>query len=185
MTRRQTVLAGVLLVLPGAGAAVWAYRQQAEAARLEQRARDEALAEEDRAWDRRRLARLRADREAALAALPARVAEAFAADPLPPAAAERRAAELGMRVVGAWRGPHPDGGTREVEYRADGTFRDAVTGAGAREWVGTWAVARLTGTRVLHLTRGGGGPASIKMTVEGDELIHDDEPGRATVLRRL
>ena len=83
MTRRQTALVGVLLVLPGAGAAVWAYQQQAEAARLERRARDEALAAEDRAWDRRRLARLNADRQAELAALPGRVAAAVA-PPLAP-----------------------------------------------------------------------------------------------------
>jgi hypothetical protein len=173
MTRLRALVA-VLILLPVGVVAVWAYQRQVEAVRLEQRARDEAFADEDRAWDERRLARDRADRRAALAALPGRVADAFA---LPPAVAERRAAELGKAVVGTWRG-----GTREVEYRADGTFRDAVTGR--REWVGTWAVARLTGTRVLHLTRAGGGPAAVRLTIEGDELIHDDEPGRATVLRR-
>ncbi len=173
MTRRRALVA-VLVLIPVGGVAVWAYQQRVEAGRLAQRARDESFAAEDRAWDERRLARLRADRRAELAALPGRLADALA---LPPRVAEARAAELGKGVVGTWRG-----GPREVEYRADGTFRDAV--AGGREWVGTWAVARLTGTRVLHLARTGGGPAAVRMTLEGDELIHDDEPGRATVLRR-
>jgi len=172
--RRHIALVGALILLAVGGAAAWAYLRRAEAERVEQRARDEAFADEDRAWNEQRLARLRADRQAALAALPGRVAGAFQ---LPPAAAEKRAAEMGKRLVGTWRGD-----TREVEYRADATFRDAVTDG--REWVGTWEVARLTGTRVLHLTRAGGGPEVVRLSFEGDELIHDDTPGRATVLRR-
>lgn len=176
MTRLRALVAGLILLAVG-GVAVWAYRQRVEAERLEQRARDEALADADRAWDERRLIRLRADRQAELAALPGRVVNAFAADPLPPAVAEKRAAEMGKQVVGVWVG-----GGRTIEYHPNGTFRDAATGG--RECAGTWAVARLTGTRVLHLTRTGGGPGLVKMTIEGNELIHDDEPGTVSVLRR-
>lgn len=175
MTRRRALVA-VLILIPVGAVAVWAYQQRVEAERLAQRARDESFAEEDRAWNRRRIARLQAERRAEIAALPARVADAVV-PPLPPAVAEKRAAELGKQLIGVWVG-----GGRTVEYHPDGTFRDAVDGG--REWAGTWEVARLSGTRVLHLTRAGGGPAAVRLTIEGNEVIHDDEPGRAVVLRR-
>lgn len=80
---------------------------------------------------------------------------------------------LGTALVGVWAG-----GGREIEYRADGTFRDG-------EQSGTWKAAGLTGTKVLAVERTGGGPARVRVTFEGDELLHDGpEPGTVLVLRR-
>ena len=80
---------------------------------------------------------------------------------------------LGTALVGVWAG-----GGREVEYRADGTFRDG-------DLSGTWKVAGLAGTKVLALERTGGGPARVRVTFEGDELLHDGpEAGTVLVLKR-
>jgi hypothetical protein len=80
---------------------------------------------------------------------------------------------LRTELVGVWAG-----GGREVEYRADGTYRDG-------ELAGTWEPAGLTGTKVLTVRRTGGGPARVRVTFEGDELLHDGPgPGVVTVLRR-
>jgi hypothetical protein len=155
--------------------------------REQQRAHQDALVAEERAvMAEEQHARERAAGRVDLAALPAAIPGLFpAGGPLPPDVAAKQAAELGQKAIGVWRGPGPDGGTREVEYRADGTFRDAVTGGPApREWAGTWEVVGTRGTRVLRVARLGGGPMAVQLSFEGDELIHDAEPGRATVLRR-
>ena len=68
--------------------------------------------------------------------------------------------------------------------RALSEVLDAHGAADGRGWAGTWAVERLGGTRVLHVRRTGGGPGVVRVSVEGDELIHDTEPGRAAALRR-
>jgi hypothetical protein len=105
--------------------------------------------------------------------------------PLDPAEAGARIDALAGRLLGVWTGVGADGGTRVVEYRDDGTFRDEVTGGPApRRWAGTWTVERLVGTRGLRLTRTGGGPDAVRVAFERGELVHDDTPGRGTVLRR-
>lgn len=170
------VAAGGVLVLAAAGAAGYAYHLRTEAEAFERKVRADAeLAEEQKAWER---ARRQAAREE-LAAVPAGLVRMLPGVAVPPADAAKHAAALKQRILGVWRG-----GTREVEYRADGTFRDVVTGPGAREWAGTWTAESATGTRVLRVARAGGGPAVVTVTVEGDELIHDDGTGAATVLRK-
>ncbi|MBN9517206.1 hypothetical protein J0H58_01595 [bacterium] len=171
----------VLVLIPAGGAALFAYQRHVEAERAERRALLEAeLAAEQRVWEEQQAARRRAEITALPAALPGLMPGVIDQ----PADAERLGDELRKKVVGVWRGTGHAGGTREVEYHADGTFRDRMTGAGAREWSGLWAVDGATGTRVLRITREGGGPTTVRLSFEGDELIHDDEPGRATVLRR-
>jgi endogenous inhibitor of DNA gyrase (YacG/DUF329 family)/type II secretory pathway pseudopilin PulG len=84
--------------------------------------------------------------------------------------------ELSKRLVGVWRagGSEP---VREVEYRADGTFRD-----GPLE--GTWKAAGVSGSKVLKVERSAG-RSPVRVTFEGDELLHDgDEPGVSLVLRK-
>lgn len=107
------------------------------------------------------------------------------APPLDPGEAGARIDALADQLLGVWTGPGADGGARVVEYRDDGTFRDVVRGGTApRRWSGTWTVERLVGTRGLRLTRTGGGPEAVRVAFERNELIHDDTPGRATVLRQ-
>jgi hypothetical protein len=174
------VICVALLVVAGGAVGVVAFNRREAAQQAEVRARREAELAAQQAADDEAFANARAAWRDFLAALPA----PLVTNPLPPELAEKRAAELRADLVGTWRGGGAAGGTREVEYRADGTFRDAVTGPGAREWRGEWAVIGPSGRRVLRVTRSGGGPDSVKLAFEGDELVHDDEPGVATVLRR-
>ncbi len=178
---RLWVLVAVLVLIPAGGAALLAYQRRVEAEQAERRALLEAeLAQEQQLWEREQAARRRAE----IAALPAALPGLMPGVIDQPADAEKLGDELGKKAVGVWHGTGHAGGVRAVEYRVNGTFRDVVTGAGAREWAGTWTVAGATGTRLLRLTRQGGGPVTVRLSFEGDELIHDDEPGRATVLRR-
>lgn len=91
----------------------------------------------------------------------------------PPPTAKQTAqltADLGRRLVGVW-----EGAGREVEYRAEGTFRD-----GPLE--GTWKASGVNGTKVLKVERSAG-RSPVRVTFEGDELIHDGD-GNAVVLRK-
>jgi hypothetical protein len=91
---------------------------------------------------------------------------------LTPEQSQKTAAALAARLVGAWAG-----GGREVEYRADGTFRD-----GPLE--GTWQATQARGTRVLVVRRSAG-RSPLRVAFEGDELVHDaPEPGVSHVLRK-
>lgn len=174
---------GAVVLVAVAGLVGVMYHRKVEAERMERRARLEAEIAAERAV----LGREAARREwaADVAALPDRFPPGVLPGmPLPADAVGKREAELREKLMGTWRGPAAGGGVRTVEYRPGGTFRDAVTGAGAREWAGTWAIDRATGARVLRLTRTGGGPDVVTVSVEGDELVHDDAPGRAVVLKR-
>lgn len=93
---------------------------------------------------------------------------------------------LSKRLVGVWTGTQADGGMRRVEYKANGTFTDAVTGGKSpREQAGTWKAAAPIGTRGLKLDRTGGGRSPVRVTFEDDELVHDgDAPGDSVVLRK-
>jgi len=97
-----------------------------------------------------------------------------------------RTAELTGRLAGSWRADLGNGVTQRVEYRADGTYTDTVTGGDrARQLMGTWKVAGLVGTKGLKLTRTGGGRPQVNVVFEGDELVHDaDEPGVTAVFRK-
>jgi hypothetical protein len=94
--------------------------------------------------------------------------------------------ELGRKLAGVWEGKLADGGTRRIEYRGNGTFTDTVTGGSApREQSGNWKATALVGTKGLKLDRTGGGRTPVRVTFEGDELIHDgDAPGVSVVLRK-
>lgn len=174
------VVAAAVVLAATAGLVGVTYYRKAEAERAEKRARMEAEIAADRAAAARR------GWDAELAALPDRLPPGVLPGvPLPVNQVEGRTAELSRKLVGVWRGPAAGGGVRAVEYRADGTFRDAVTGGPApREWAGEWAARGASGARVLRVARTGGGPDVVGVSVEGDELVHDDEPGRAVVLRR-
>ncbi len=178
------VVIGGALVVGAVAVAVFAYRERVRAERLARAEADRASFEAEmvqmvRVTQQRRAAReLMAEWPLVLPPLPGD-------ERLPPDEAAKRAGELGQKVIGVWRGPGVDGGTRVIEYRANGTFRDAVSGGPAdRTWAGEWGVAGLSGTRVLRLTRAGGGPSLVRLTFEGGELVHDDVSGRATVLRQ-
>lgn len=142
-----------------------------------ERAEEEQLAAE--------MARDDAERQAARAARAPRPFPAkgtpppnpFFAPPREPSPKETKEAiaRLSKRLVGVWRadGPAP----REVEYRAEGTFRD-----GPLE--GTWKAVGVNGPKVLKLERSAG-RSPVRVTFEGDELLHDgEEPGVSAVLRK-
>ena len=78
---------------------------------------------------------------------------------------------LTRRLVGVW-----ESAGREVEYRAEGTFRDGLL-------EGTWKAAGVSGTKVLKVERSAG-RSPVRITFEGDELIHDDGAGMSSVLRK-
>lgn len=105
--------------------------------------------------------------------------------PRNPGETQQLTTKLTGQLAGAWEGKLADGGTRRVEYRANGTFTDTVTGGSApREQTGTWK-ATLVGSKGLKLDRTGGGRTPVRVTFEGDELIHDgDAPGVSVVLRK-
>jgi hypothetical protein len=85
-------------------------------------------------------------------------------------------AALSKRLVGVWRTAAPEP-PREVEYRADGSFRDGKLD-------GTWKATGALGARVLTVERSAG-RSPLRVTFEGDELIHDgEEPGTSAVLRK-
>ena len=91
----------------------------------------------------------------------------------PPPTAKQTAqmtAALSRRLVGVW-----EGAGREVEYRAEGTFRDGPL-------LGTWKAIGMSGTKVLKVERSAG-RSPVRVTFEGDELIHDGD-GNAVVLRK-
>ncbi|MBX9623691.1 MAG: hypothetical protein K2X82_07740, partial [Gemmataceae bacterium] len=157
-------LAVALVAAVGLGGYAWVQvRRQDRARDEEQRARLEAEVAADRAAARRP-----PDLAAVGAGLGALLPVAETPDN-PKPVRDRLAAEL----VGVWAG-----GGREVEYRADGTYRDG-------DLAGTWKAVGLTGTRVLTVERTGGGPARVRVTFEGDELLHDGPGvGTVTALRR-
>ena len=157
------VLVAVLVVGAGLGYAGWREnRQRDEARRAELVARLEAEAAAEAAAERRRDPLGVGGGVGALLPL--------AATPDDPGPVTDR---LAKELVGVWAG-----GGREVEYRADGTYRDG-------DLAGTWEPAGLTGTKVLAVRRTGGGPARVRVTFEGDELLHDGpEAGAVDVLRR-
>lgn len=151
----------------GLGGYAWVQVQRQDRARAEEqlaRAEAEAAAAEaaERAADRRREP-----------PGPAGGLAAFLPLSVTPADAGPVRDRLAKELVGVWAG-----GGREVEYRADGTFRDGPL-------AGTWKPAGLTGTKVLTVERAGGGPARVRVTFEGGELLHGGgEPGTVDVLRR-
>lgn len=102
--------------------------------------------------------------------------------PPSPAEAQRQIDQLRPQLIGTWKSKPGDPTVRTIEYRADGTFRDEVTGPKARVLEGTWEVAGVAGKKGLKLTRSGGSPP-VRTVLEGGELIHDaDEPGATAVL---
>jgi hypothetical protein len=103
-----------------------------------------------------------------------------------PADAQRLRAELGKKLVGTWRADLGNGAVQVIEYRADGTFKDSLTGAsGGRETSGSYQIAGLIGTRGLRLDRPIGSRNQVEAIFEGDELIHDtDDPAVSGVFRR-
>ena len=93
-----------------------------------------------------------------------------------PAQTKETTAALSKQLVGVWRTAAPEP-PREVEYKADGSFRDG-------ELSGTWKAVGVRGSKVLTLERSAG-RSPLRVTFEGDELIHDGaEAGASVVLRR-
>ncbi|HJZ54150.1 MAG TPA: hypothetical protein VKE74_04300 [Gemmataceae bacterium] len=94
---------------------------------------------------------------------------------------QQTSARLSSQLVGTWRTKPGAAPERVIEYRSDGTYRDAL--AGGRTLEGTWKVAGASGQKVLKVERTGGGPSPVRVTFEDGELIHDgDEPGSTSVL---
>ena len=88
-------------------------------------------------------------------------------------------------VKGTIRRRRDDGREEVIEYRADGTFKDSLTGAAARETSGSYQIAGLIGDRGLKLDRPIGTRNQAKAFFEGDELIHStDDPSVEGVFRR-
>lgn len=184
---RWPAAVGVVLVVGGIGGLGYWYYEKVETQRRAAAAvREEARRDEEREWAEAEVARAARRVTVADAGALAGNLLAPAAPPRTPAETRQLADRLSKQLVGTWRGTTTDGAAREVEYRADGTFRDAVTGgSAARTLAGTWTAATPTGTRVLKVERTGGGPAAVRVTFEGDELVHDgDRPGVADVLRK-
>lgn len=181
--RSKRWMAGAMALLVVAGLAVMGVMSYVQAQR--ERAEEELLAREEA----REQAREKAEREAGRAAfaargLPPRGPGAKAAPPTdlffprPPTAKETKEAIDGLssRLVGVWQTAAPEP-PREVEYRADGTFRD-----GPLE--GTWKAVGVSGSKVLKVERSAG-RSPVRVTFEGDELLHDgDAAGVSLVLRK-
>lgn len=159
-------LAVALAAAVGLGGFAWLQVQRQDRARAEERAAAESARADALAAER--AARRPPDLAAVGAGLGALLPVAETPDN-PKPVLDR----LANGLVGVWAG-----GGREVEYRADGTYRDG-------DLAGTWKAVGLTGTRVLTVERTGGGPARVRVTFEGDELLHDGPgPGAVTALRR-
>lgn len=173
--RSKWWVVGVLGVLVLAGLGVMGVMRYVE--RQRERAEEEQLAAElDRdAAERQAVRAMRAE------GFGKRGREAPPQNPLfapsrPPTAEQTKqtVAELSKRLVGVWRSAAPP---VEVEYRADGSFRDGPL-------IGTWKATTARGPKVLVVERSAG-RSPVRITFEGDELIHDsEEVGTSVVLRR-
>lgn len=164
--------AAVLVVVAVIGVGVYAAVVMADRARAEQM---EA--------EREAQAARQAEQKAALQAKMAKAANRdgqggnplaglLGAGQMNPAQAKQAADALAGKLVGTWAG-----NGREVEYKADGTFRDGAL-------AGTWKAVAAKGTKVLTVERSAG-RSPLRVTFEGDELIHDAaEAGVSHVLRK-